>query len=157
MIPSETRYETHDGELLAIIEAFKTWRHYLEGCTHEVLVLINHKNLQRFMNTKNWAPDRSGGIQSCQGTTFGLIIDRVKLIELLMPCLNTSSGVLRKKIPSKSRIQRSCTHSSPRWLGCQDWTWGRNSSCCPPCTKSSSAGQLSYRSCASSGIPFKVS
>ena len=31
MIPAETRYETHDGELLAIVEAFKTWRHYLEG------------------------------------------------------------------------------------------------------------------------------
>ena len=25
MIPAETRYKTHDGELLAIVEAFKTW------------------------------------------------------------------------------------------------------------------------------------
>ncbi len=25
---NSTRYETHDGELLAIIKAFKTWRHY---------------------------------------------------------------------------------------------------------------------------------
>ena len=31
MIPAETRYETHNGELLAIVEAFKTWRHYLKG------------------------------------------------------------------------------------------------------------------------------
>ena len=31
MIPAETRYETHDGKLLAIVEAFKTWKHYLEG------------------------------------------------------------------------------------------------------------------------------
>ena len=31
MILAETGYETYDGELLAIIEAFKTWRHYLEG------------------------------------------------------------------------------------------------------------------------------
>ena len=31
MIPAETRYKTHDGELLAIVEAFKTWKHYLEG------------------------------------------------------------------------------------------------------------------------------
>ena len=30
MIPAETRYETHDSELLAIVEAFKTWKHYLE-------------------------------------------------------------------------------------------------------------------------------
>ena len=53
MIPAETRYETHDAELLAIVEAFKTWRHYLEGCKHEVLVLTNHNNLCRFMDTKN--------------------------------------------------------------------------------------------------------
>ena len=52
MIPVETWYETHDGELLAIVEAFKTWKHYLEGCKHEVLVLINHNNLQCFMDTK---------------------------------------------------------------------------------------------------------
>ena len=53
IIPAETRYETHDGELLAIVEAFKTWRHYLEGCKHEVLVLTDHNNLRRFMDTKS--------------------------------------------------------------------------------------------------------
>ena len=53
MIPAETRYETHDGELLAIVEAFKTWRHYLEGCKHEVLVLTDYNNLRRFMDTKS--------------------------------------------------------------------------------------------------------
>ena len=31
MIPTETRYKTHNGGLLAIVEAFKTWKHYLEG------------------------------------------------------------------------------------------------------------------------------
>ena len=51
MIPAETRYETHNGELLAIVEAFKTWKHYLEGFRHEVLVLIDHKNLRQFMDT----------------------------------------------------------------------------------------------------------
>ena len=53
MIPAETRYKTHNTELLAIIEAFKTWRHYLEGCKHKVFVLTNHNNLCRFMNTKS--------------------------------------------------------------------------------------------------------
>ena len=53
MIPAKTRYETHDRELLAIVEAFKTWRHYLEGCKHEVLVLTDHNNLRRFMDTKS--------------------------------------------------------------------------------------------------------
>jgi hypothetical protein len=31
MIPAERNYETHDGELLAIVEAFLHWRHYLQG------------------------------------------------------------------------------------------------------------------------------
>ena len=53
MIPAETRYETHDGELLAIVEAFKTWRHYLKSCKHKVLVLTDHNNLYQFMDTKS--------------------------------------------------------------------------------------------------------
>ncbi len=66
MIPVETRYKAHDGELLAIIEAFKIYRHYLKGCKHEVLILTNHNNPKRFMGTKNlssrqvrWAQDLS--------------------------------------------------------------------------------------------------
>ena len=53
MIPTETRYKTHNGELLAIIEAFKTWHHYLEGYKHEVLVLTDYNSLCRFMDTKS--------------------------------------------------------------------------------------------------------
>ncbi len=53
IILAETWYKTHDGELLTIIEAFKTCRHYLEGCKHEVLVLTDHNNLQCFMDMKN--------------------------------------------------------------------------------------------------------
>ena len=77
MISAETRYETHDGELLAIVEAFKTWRHYLEGCKHEVLVLTDHNNLRQFMDTKSlssrqvrWAQELSRyhfQIDYCQG------------------------------------------------------------------------------------------
>ena len=53
MIPAETRYETNNGKLLAIIEAFKIWGHYLEGCKHKVLVLTDYNNLQRFMDIKS--------------------------------------------------------------------------------------------------------
>ena len=53
MIPAETRYKTHDCEFLAIVEAFKIWRHYLESCKHEVLVLTDHNNLCCFMDTKS--------------------------------------------------------------------------------------------------------
>ncbi len=53
MIPTETRYKTHDHELLAIIEAFKTWRHNLEGCKYKVFVLIEYNNLCQFIDTKS--------------------------------------------------------------------------------------------------------
>ena len=53
MISAETRYKTHDGEFLAIVKVFKTWRHYLEGCKYEVLVLTDHDNLHQFIDTKS--------------------------------------------------------------------------------------------------------
>ena len=58
MIPAEIRYKIHDGELLAIVKAFKTWKHYLEGCKHKIFVLTDHNNIWRFMDTKN--------LSSCQ-------------------------------------------------------------------------------------------
>ena len=63
MIPAETRYETHDAELLAIVEAFKTWRHYLESCKHEVLVLTDHNNLRRFIDIKSLSSRQVRGAQ----------------------------------------------------------------------------------------------
>ena len=52
MNPAELNYEIYDKELLAIFEAFKQWRNYLEGATHVVLVLSDHKNLEYFATTK---------------------------------------------------------------------------------------------------------
>ena len=83
MIPAETRYKTHNAELLAIIEAFKTWKHYLEGCKHKVLVVTDHHNLCRFMDTKSlssrqvwWAQELSKyhfWIDYCQGKVNGAV------------------------------------------------------------------------------------
>ncbi len=53
MIRTKTGYETHNQEFVAIIEAFKTWCHYLKGCKHKVFVLNDHNNLRQFMNTKS--------------------------------------------------------------------------------------------------------
>ena len=53
IIPAKTWYKTHDGELLAIVEAFKIWRHYLKGCKYEVLVFTDHNNPRQFMDTKS--------------------------------------------------------------------------------------------------------
>ena len=48
----ELNYDTHDKELLAIFEAFRVWRHYLEGSGTPIEVLTDHKNLEYFSTTK---------------------------------------------------------------------------------------------------------
>jgi transposase InsO family protein len=52
LIPAETRYETHDQELLAIVQAFRHWRHYLEGSANVIEVLTDHNNLVAFSKLK---------------------------------------------------------------------------------------------------------
>ena len=52
MIPAEQNYETHDQELLAIVQAFKSWRHYLEGSAETIEVWSDHNNLRGFMKQK---------------------------------------------------------------------------------------------------------
>ena len=48
----ELNYDTHDKELLAIFEAFRTWCHYLEGSATLVDVVMDHKNLEYFSTSK---------------------------------------------------------------------------------------------------------
>jgi len=48
----ELNYNVYDKELLAIFEAFKIWRHYLEGSTLPIDVVMDHKNLEYFLTTK---------------------------------------------------------------------------------------------------------
>jgi len=50
--PAERNYEIHDKELLAILEAFKEWNHYLVGADKPVTVYTDHQNLQNFLTTK---------------------------------------------------------------------------------------------------------
>jgi transposase InsO family protein len=56
--PSE-RWHTHDKELSAIVEAFLTWRHYLEHAPSTIRVLSDHANLKYFMTTKDLTPKQA--------------------------------------------------------------------------------------------------
>uniref|UniRef100_A0A0W0FJX9 Reverse transcriptase domain-containing protein n=1 Tax=Moniliophthora roreri TaxID=221103 RepID=A0A0W0FJX9_MONRR len=49
---AKLNYDTHDKELLAIFEAFKSWHHYLEGAANPIDVVTDHKNLEYFSTTK---------------------------------------------------------------------------------------------------------
>ena len=53
MVLVEMRYKIHNGKLLAIVEVFKTWRHYLKDCKYIFLVLTNNNNLCYFLKTKS--------------------------------------------------------------------------------------------------------
>ena len=46
--PAEKKYDIYDKELLAVIRAFKEWRHLLEGTAIPGKVLTDHKNLECF-------------------------------------------------------------------------------------------------------------
>ena len=53
---AERNYEIHDKELLAILDAFKEWKHYLLGADEPVTVYTDHQNLQYFLTIKVWNP-----------------------------------------------------------------------------------------------------
>jgi len=49
---AELNYDIHDKKLMAIVDAFGTWRIYLEGAKHKVKVITDHRNLLAFTTTK---------------------------------------------------------------------------------------------------------
>jgi hypothetical protein len=49
---AEVNYSTSDKELLAIVDALKYWKYYLEGTTHKIKVFSDYKNLRNFTTTK---------------------------------------------------------------------------------------------------------
>jgi len=49
---AELNYDTHNKELLAIFEAFKIWRYYLEGLVYPIDIVTDYKNLEYFSTTK---------------------------------------------------------------------------------------------------------
>ena len=52
MLPAELNYPIHDKEMLAIVSAFKEWRHYFEGARETIRVYTDHRSLEYFMTTK---------------------------------------------------------------------------------------------------------
>jgi hypothetical protein len=52
MTPAEINYEIGEKEMLAIVEACKTWRHYLEGAKYPIRAITDHFNLRTFLTIK---------------------------------------------------------------------------------------------------------
>ncbi|KAM4062066.1 reverse transcriptase (RNA-dependent DNA polymerase) [Hirsutella rhossiliensis] len=49
---AELNYPIYDKEFLAIIQAFKEFRHYLLGSKHKIKVYTDHKNISHFATTQ---------------------------------------------------------------------------------------------------------
>lgn len=52
MTSAELNYPTHDKELLAIVYAFTTWKHYLEGLDVQLTVYSDHRSLEYFQTQR---------------------------------------------------------------------------------------------------------
>lgn len=48
---AKQNYETYDTKLLAIVLGFWIWHYYLKKVAHTILVLTNHENLKKFIET----------------------------------------------------------------------------------------------------------
>ena len=44
-LPAERNYDIYDRELLAVILALTEWHQYVQGTSHPVTIITDHKNL----------------------------------------------------------------------------------------------------------------
>ncbi len=93
IIPAKTCYKTHNQELLPIIQAFKVWRHYLEGCKYEVFILMDYNNHCQFMDMKSLSFYHVHRPKSSFITTFKFIIVRKRQMKLLILHLDFRKGL----------------------------------------------------------------
>ena len=70
---AQRNYEIHDKELLAILEAFKEWKHYLVGSDKPITVYTDHQNLQSFWTMKVWNRQQVRWAQSLADYNFKII------------------------------------------------------------------------------------
>ncbi len=52
LLEPKYNYNIHNKELLAIIQALESWRHYLKVASHSIDIITNHKNLEYFINSQ---------------------------------------------------------------------------------------------------------
>lgn len=52
LLPAEWNYKIYDRELLAIIRALESWRHYLHGGHEPLRILTDHKNLTYYQSLR---------------------------------------------------------------------------------------------------------
>lgn len=67
------RYPIYDKEFMAIVEAFKEWRHYLHGSLHKVKVWTDHNNITYFTTTQRLSKRQVGYFEELAQFDYELI------------------------------------------------------------------------------------
>ena len=73
MDKAEVNYDIHDKEMLAIVAAFKQWRHYLEEALFSIMVNSDHKILEYFTTSKALNQRQARWTQELAGCDFKII------------------------------------------------------------------------------------
>jgi transposase InsO family protein len=126
MQPAESHYQIYDAEMLAIVSAFKQWRHYLEGSRYPITVLSDHANLRFFMTTKElngrqarWAErlsafdfviqHRPGAKNPADAPSRRPDYERERATHTMLPTLQEKlrRGLLRAVEPSSPELQQT--------------------------------------------------
>ncbi|KAH9263623.1 hypothetical protein BASA83_012968 [Batrachochytrium salamandrivorans] len=81
MNSAEQNYEIYDKELLAVVESFKHWRHFLQGWSPSCYRLVRSQELGVLHDDQEInSSSRLVGPWNCPSTTFRLLIDLANLM-----------------------------------------------------------------------------
>ena len=69
---AETRYDTHDRELLSIVRALEAFRHWLMGTKFPITILNDHNNLQYFKTKQKLSARQARWMQFLANFNFQL-------------------------------------------------------------------------------------
>jgi transposase InsO family protein len=72
LIAAERRYDTHDKELLAVVESVKEWKRYLQPLDAPFCLITDHHNLKWFMTTKTLSPRQVRWAEVLSGFHFAI-------------------------------------------------------------------------------------
>ena len=69
-LPAKRKYDIYDQELLAVILALTEWCQYVQGTSHPVTIITNHKNLSYIKDPVNSLVDKPAGLFSYKTSIF---------------------------------------------------------------------------------------
>ena len=93
---AKCNYEIYDKELMTIVRCFEEWRAELEGSSHPIEVLSDHRNLEYFMSTKLLSRRQARWSEFLSRFDFQIIY-RLRKAEAKPDALTRRSGDLLKK------------------------------------------------------------